>query len=204
MRRPRISLVVSVLAVLALAGAVWANVRLRVPQDVTPPFYTSGSGPFILGDGSLFAINDGEWAVIVFYRSPEFAPAGFDFLNDFDPNVFSAPLHVDGFIELDNAGDFLMSQARGTGAVPMWFVKWEELQDAAADGTLLIDELLDMDSLRVGTASSFEEQNHVDGIHPVSHLTVVASGTLEGGGTFDLRAVEVGLELKRVRIVFEE
>ena len=30
-----------------------------------------------------------------------------------------------------------------------------------------------------------------------------ASGTLEGGGTFDFRAVEVGLELKQVRIDFK-
>ena len=30
---------------------------LQLPEDATPPFYTSGSGPFIL-EGSLFAIND--------------------------------------------------------------------------------------------------------------------------------------------------
>src|SRR5687768_8643914 len=193
MRRTRIRVILSFLVLLAFAGAAWANERLRVPEDATPPFYTSGSGPFILGDGSLFAINDGEWAAIVFYRSAEFAPAGFDFLNDSDPNVFDAPLHVEGFIQFDRHGNFLMSQARGTGAVPIWFVRWDELQAATGDGTLLLDELLAMDSLRIGAAMELEEQNHVADVHPVSHLTVVASGTLEGGGTFDLRVVEVGL-----------
>ena len=142
----------------ALAGAVWANQRLRVPEDVTPPFYTSGSGPFFLEDGSLFAINDGEWAAIVFYRSPDFAPAGFDFLNDFDPNVFDAPLHVDGFIQLDQDGNFLMSQTQAR----------ERSRSGSSSGMISrtprptapcsIDELLAMDSLKIGTATSFEER----------------------------------------------
>jgi hypothetical protein len=203
MKRSRITIALSSFAMLLLAGVVWANVQLRVPQDATPPIYTSGSGPFILGDGSLFALNDGEWAAIVFFRSPDSAPAGFDFLNDFDPNVFDAPLHIDGFIELNNAGDLLMWNVHGTGAVPIWFVRWDELQDAAADGTLTKEELLALDSLRIGSASSFLEENHVNAVHPVSHLTVQASGTLEDGSTFDLRAVEVGLELKQVQITFQ-
>ena len=76
----------------------------------------------------------------------------------------------------------------------------DELEALAADGDLTVEELLGAESLLIGTATKYREVNHIYGVHPVSHLTDVASGTLEGGGTFDFRAVEVGLELQQVQI----
>lgn len=191
------------LAILALSTVGWGRQLLQIPRDISPPFYLSGGGPFLLDDGTPFAMHDGEWAVIPFYRTPDL-PADFDLLNDYDPDVFDKQLHIKGWVEVTD--DFLpfRSLARGTGAVPIIFVKWTELQDAMADGRLYVGELAAMESLRVGTASYFQEENHIYGVHPVSHLAVVARGTLADGGSFDVRVVEVGLELKRVSIDFRD
>jgi hypothetical protein len=164
-----------VFALLALTGVAWANVRLSVPEDIVPPVYVGPAGPAIL-DGSLFALHDGEWAAIPFYRSPEFIDPDFDLLNDFDPAVFDAPLRIEGFAVFRDATLAVptLSQVRGLGAVPVWFVRWGELRDAAADGVLRFSELVAMDSLRIGSADFYQEQNHFYGHHPVSHLAIVA------------------------------
>jgi hypothetical protein len=148
-------------------------------------------------------MHDGEWAVIPFYRTPDL-PADFDLLNDSDPNVFDKQLHIKGWVEFTDDFQPFRWIAQGTGAVPVVFVKWSELKDAMADGKLYVGELAAMGSIRYGTASYYVEENHIYGIHPVSHLAVVARGTLVGGGTFDVRVIEVGLELKEVKIVFED
>jgi hypothetical protein len=202
MQRRRYLAVLSALVLVLLAGVAWANIRIRVPEDAVPPFYNSGAGPAINADGSLFALHDGEWAAITFYRSPEFAPLDYDLLNKFDPTA-DAPLHIAGSIELTDEGNIFLVQVQGTDGVPVWFLKWDELQALAADGDLTMLELRTAASLREGTATFYEEQNHVFGVHPVSHLTVVAQGTLAGGGTFELVAIEVGLELMHVQIDFE-
>jgi hypothetical protein len=189
-----------VAAVLLVASVGLARTAVR---SAPPPFYTFG-GIGLMPDGSLFSVNDGEWAAIAFYRSPEDAPDGFDFLNDFDPNVGEAGLHVLGDVLLDDAGNVVRAGVTGLGAVPIWFVRVEELEALAADETLTKEELMDAQSLVVGYASRYGEENHLEGVHPVSHLTIVAGGDLEDGGIFTLRAVEVGLELKQVEIVFED
>jgi hypothetical protein len=202
MKRSRIAALFAT-CVLLLGSLAWANLRLEVPADTVPPFYHTTAGPFLFEDGTIFALHDDEWAAIPFYRSPEFAPLDHDLLNDFDPNVFDAPLHVAGFIELTDEGNLFLEQAQGTDGVPIWFLKWADLQVIMADGDLTIGELLDVESLRMGIADFYEHQNHVFGVHPVSHLTIVGHGTLEDGSAFELRAVEVGLELKEITIDFE-
>jgi hypothetical protein len=202
MKRSRLPALFAI-ALLLPGSNTWANIRLRFPEDGEPPFYNSSAGPALNADGSLFALQDGEWAAIPFYRSPEFAPMDYDLLNKIDPSAFDAPLHVEGFIELTDEGNIFLEQTQGTGAVPIWFLKWADLQAIAADGDLTIGELLDVESLRMGVADFYEHQNHVFGVHPVSHLTVVGHGTLEDGSAFELRAVEVGLELKEITIDFE-
>jgi hypothetical protein len=192
-----------VLAVAALAGA---NDLLQVPEDGTPPFYLSGGGPFVLDDGTPWAMQDGTWAAIPFYRSPDAILASdpdFDLLHDFDPNVFDAPLYIKGWVEFTDDMQVRRWQSRGTGALPIAFVRWDELQAVMADGRLTIGELATLPSLRMGTATFYQEENHSYGVAEVSHLAVEARGTLAGGGSFKLKVVEVGLELKEVQIVFE-
>ena len=203
MKRRILLTTAAILSVLVLASGAVANVLLSIPDDIEPPKYLTGGGPAIQEDGTPWAMHDGEWAFIPFYRTPDL-PDDFDLLNDFDPNVFDKQLHITGWVEFTD--DFLpfRSLVRGTGAVPVIFVKWSELQDAMDDGKLYIGELKAMESLRAGTASFYVEENHIYGVHPVSHLAVAARGKLTNGTSFDVRVVEVGLELKEVRIVFKD
>ena len=206
MRLRRFALPFGALALLALAATIWANIRLEAPKDFLPPIYTSLAGPLHYPDGSIFVIQDGEWAAIPFWRPPACVPEDFNLFDLVDFDAVDCPLLVEGFAIWQGTapvGFPAISEFRGLGEVPVWFVRLDELQAASADGELTIVELASLDSLRVGTAHFYHEQNHTDGVHPVSHLAVVARGTLEGGGSFDVRAVEVGLELEHVQISFK-
>jgi hypothetical protein len=71
-------------AIALLTGLAWARTRVEITQDNGPPVYHDSTCLGVLGDG-LFAIQDGEWAVIPFFRPPDAIPPGFDLFNDFDP-----------------------------------------------------------------------------------------------------------------------
>ena len=189
-------------ALAAVVGTAWANVRLSIPEDVQPPAYLSPAGPgFQPG-----VIQDGQWAALVFYRPPECVPLGFNLLDWFDADAVDCPLLVSGFGVWEGTDTTvfpIMTQVKGLGAVPIWFVRWPELQEAMADGELTILELASLESLRVGSADHFEEQLHFQPPHPNSHSAIRASGTLSGGGSFALLAIENDLEWTEVRIVFE-
>lgn len=202
MTRSRIAIALGVSA-LVLVGTAWANVKLSVPEQIQPPAYLSPCGPGFLQPG---VIQDGEWAALVFYRSPASVPLDFNLMDWFDPDLVDSPMLVSGFAVWpgDEPVGFPQStQLKGLGAVPIWFVRWPELQEAMADGVLTILELASLESLQVGTAESFEEQLHFGPPHPTSHSTVRASGTLEGGGSFQLLAIENDLEWTEVRFVFK-
>src|SRR5262245_53037929 len=177
--------------------------RLEFSEAFGPPSYTAATGPNLFPDGTFFAVQDDEWAAIAFYRPPSSVPAEFNLLDTIDFAALDQPLSVDGFAVFKDLADPApkVAQARGNGAVPIWFVSTAELQAATADGILTIGELSALPSLRTGTATRYYEQNHIVGIHPVSHLTIMAQGTLDDGGSFSLHGVEVGLELKEVDIV---
>lgn len=194
-------LVFSLVGLAAMPDVVSADQRLRVPQDIQPPVYTSAGGPFLLPDGAVFAIQDGEWAAIPLWRPAGCIRADFNLLESFDPAALDCPLLVAGFVRWKDGP--VSWEARGLGAVPVWFVRWPELQQATADGTLTIGELASLGSLLKGTADFYHEQNHGFALHPMSHLTLVASGALEDGRSFQLRAVEVGLNLVEVQFVFK-
>src|SRR5262249_30561728 len=150
-----------VVAQLILVGGVWAEDRLSVPKDIAPSAYTSpdGLGPFLPG-----VIQDGEWAAIPFYRPPECVPVDFNLLDWYDASLaaLDCPFLLEGFIVLPDPTDTFprSSELHGLGAVPIWFVKWSELQDAMAGGELTILDLALLPSLRIGTATMYQEQLH--------------------------------------------
>jgi hypothetical protein len=184
-----------------------AAVRVEFPeQSPGYPFYARiepGSPPFV--------IQDGTWAAIVFYRLPQCVPAGFNLLTLFDvPGAFACPLTVRGFEIWKNGGppvDLapIQVESRGLGAVPIWFVRWTELQTAMADGTLTVTELFAIPSLRIGSASFFQESVRPVGGAQKGSLQIVAQGLLSDGTSFQLQfaSVEGQLDLtSSVKIFF--
>ena len=203
MRNLSLSMFLALAVVLLSASVVDAQIHGRIPQDGQPPQYTGGAGPGFQTDGSLFAVHDSDWAVIPFWRSTTCIPANFNLLDQFDPNAESCELLISGFAKLQ-AGTFLpMSwEVRAVSEVPVWFVSWAQLQTAMADGVLTMNELSSLDTLIVGTATFYQEQNHTFFGHQVSHLSLRASGSLEDGRSFRVGAVEVALGLIQVNIDF--
>jgi hypothetical protein len=189
-----------VLAMLAFWSAAHADEHLRVPQGIQPPVYTSAGGPLFLPDGAIFAMHDGEWAAIPLWRPAQCIRQDFNLLEYFDLAALACPLLVEGFVRWNNGP--VSWEARGLGSVPIWFVRWPELQQAMVDGRLTIVELGAVDSLVTGVADFYQEQNHSVVNHPMSHLALGASGTLEDGRSFRLHVVEVGLRLVQVQIDF--
>ena len=189
----RNAVALAVLVMLAVVGTVWADEHVRFPGDVPVDIYYSG--------GPIGFLHDDEWVVIPFWRLPESIPLDFNLLDTFDPRAIKLPLLVEGLARFrDNLP--MSWEARGLGSVPFWFVHLSEFQAAIADGALTIAELASLGSRVVGTARFYNEQNHIFGLHKVSHYTMVASGTLDDGRTFDLLFVEVDLEFVQVQIDF--
>jgi hypothetical protein len=186
----------SSVAVLVIAAVVplHADLHLRFPADIEPDFYQSG--------GPIGSLHDGTWVVIPFWRPPSVVPDAFNLLDTFDPNAIGQPLLVEGFIRLGADGPPSW-EARGLGAVPFWFVSVSDFNAAVGDRELTIGELEALASLRTGTADFYQEQNHIFGIHKVSHYTLVASGVLDEGGSFDVRFVESGLRFLQTHIGFQ-
>src|SRR5262245_54870453 len=123
MTRSRIAVALGAVALTAFVGSVCADIRLNIPEDITPPAYTSPDG---LSGFQPGVIQDGEWAAIPFYRPPECVPLDFNLLDWYDGslNALDCPLLVEGFIvwpdpETNNFPR--SSELRGLGAVPIWF-----------------------------------------------------------------------------------
>jgi hypothetical protein len=170
--------------------------RAAMRSENTPvPFYAR------IEQGVI--IHDATWAAVVFYRPPICVRAGFNLLDFLDvPAAFGCgPMTVEGFT-ITKTGPFpAQSLLRGLGAVPVWFVDWPELEAAIADDVLTISELAALPSLRVGAATFYHETLHPTGGAKQNKLTLVASGSLTGGGDFFLQTSEVEGELKNARIV---
>jgi hypothetical protein len=183
----RLAAITVMLSVFGISAPVQAQIHLRVPDDIQPPVYAA------LDRG--FLPHTDEWAVVVFYRSPECIPVDFNLLDflDFTGRAFLCDLHIEGrstWVSLDDpypAASFLW----GTGAVPVWFVRWPELQGAVADDVLTIGELAALPSLTVGSASFFHEsiRNDTRGQRG-GNEALVASGTLTDGRSFFFEMTE--------------
>ncbi len=205
MKRSRIAVALGAFALLVLVASVWADIRVSIPADFDVPAYTSPAGPSPFLPG---VIQDGEVAAIPFYRPPECVPVDFNLLDWFDDSLaaLECPFLLTGFgvwPGTEPTGFPNTTQLRGLGAVPVWFVSWAELEAAMADGELTILELASLPSLRIGTASFYEEQLHWFPNHPRSFSSIVGRGTLADGGTFSFYAIEIQLEWHDVSIVFK-
>lgn len=155
----------------------------RVPSGGQVPFYAQLSMDE--------TVTDGTWVGIVFFRPPSCIPDEFNLLAYFDFTAFDCqPATMDGF---DIWGDLedpapLYQVLKGLGAVPVWFVSLAEYQDAKEDGILTIGELEGMDSLRIGVGSDVNVVFHT-ALSNTHHAVITASGALDDGGTFVLKAV---------------
>ena len=159
------------------AGTASAQVR-EDPSEL--PFYARS------------VAGTGEWSPVIFYRPVECVPENFNLSDFFDiPGAFAcAPMTVDTFAVwetgpgLDPAGPH-QARAQGLGAVPIWFVRTEDLLLARSDRVETIAELEALDPL-IGHASFYTETLHPTGAAKNSLLIVNATGTLEDGRSFRL------------------
>jgi hypothetical protein len=173
--------------VLASAAPASAQIHQRIPEDIVPPFYS------FLAEG--FTPHTQEWAVVVFYRPPECVPTDFNLLDflDLSSRPFSCALHIEGRLNWRSLDDPYPAEIflRGTGTVPVWFVRWPELEAAVADGELTIGELAALPSLLIGTASFFNESIRNSIVEQRGgNEAVVASGTLRDGRWFQVEFTE--------------
>jgi len=206
---------VGVMVLLLLLGisavAIYANVMLPFSPELGGgvPAYAR----IELVDGVPLVHTDGTWAAITFYRDPGGVPTDFNLLDFFDaPRAFGDPLTVEGFeiwriAPWEEGADQSPIQvvSHGLGAVPIWFVKFAELEEAIADGHLTIGELESLPSLRIGSAVYFKET-----LHPTpgreaqqTKTQIAARGALEGGGSFFFQAEETHNQVKHVKIEFK-
>jgi hypothetical protein len=207
LRASRFGRLGGVLAILVVGGAlllpashVAANVR--VAGGDTLPFYAR------ISSGEVFHTDD--WAVVVFYRPPACVPADFNLLAFFDvPRAFGCtPPTVDGFSiwahgpGIDPAP--IQGQFHGLGAVPVWFVRWPELQATIADGVLTIGELAALPSRVIGSAGFYQETLHPEQAAQNGKIAFVARGTLADGRSFQVQAAlsRAAGRLTHMRIVF--
>lgn len=191
------------LAIQWSADTARANVRL---EGSGPPAYAR------IESGLIH--NDGEWAAIAFYRSPDCVPDDFNLLDFFNPAALECPSFVAGFEIWKNgpwAGDEAPIQSRlnNTGPMPILFVSWTELQTAIADGVLTVAELKGLSSLLIGAATFYSETLHPSngpggGQGAQQTMTsIAASGFLEDGRKFTYQATETKNTLRHVQIEFE-
>ncbi len=118
------------------ARAAGEPINLHHPgQSPGAPYY----GHF----GRGFLPNNGEWAGLPFYRSPEFVPPDFNLLDQFDPPAaFGCALRVRGTEWWHDLSDPFPFQVKDYAAeiVPIYFVRWSELRNATADDVLTIGD----------------------------------------------------------------
>ena len=178
-------------AVMLAVLAVSASPRRRF----TCAFPTTSSLQSYAALARGFLPHTDEWAVVVFYRSPGCIPTEFNLLDFLDfqrpaPPCASCTSRAVNWVSLDDpypAAQFFP----GTGAVPVWFVRWPELQAAVADDVLTIGELAALPSLTVGSASFFHEsvRNDTRGQRG-GNETLVVSGMLTDGRSFFVQMTE--------------
>jgi hypothetical protein len=183
-------------------GAVLADQRFLVPQE-------DPGGPFYARIEWGLIHHTDEWAAIPFYRELACVPPDFNLLRFFDPmppRAFSCPLTAHGFVIYKTPGPGMaphQAKLEGNGAVPILFVRWEELEAAVADNRVTLTELQRMSSVMQGSATFFQETLHPTGGAQQTMLEINAYGALEDGRPFEYHVTEVKGDLVRVAIAFD-
>jgi hypothetical protein len=195
------------LFVLALVLFMAGVVQAQAPERFT---MTSNDLPFYARIERGLILTDGEWAAIAYYRPPECIRSDFNLLDFFDaPAAFgcnAAEPYLDGFGIFMN-GPFegpIQSRLQTVPGriMPVWFVKWSELEAAIADDELYIGELAALPSLLRGGATFYSETLHPLQVAQQPKITIVAFGYLEDGREFVYEASGTRT-LRHVRIVFD-
>jgi hypothetical protein len=153
--------------------------------------------------------GSGEWSPIIFYRPVGCVPETFNLEAMFDvPRVFGCvPMTVDSFA-LWEEGPGLEpaprhARSKGLGAVPIWFVRTDDLLSARSDGVVTLAELRSLEPL-TGSASFYTETLHpAEGARTVL-VILNATGTLDDGRAFSLHVtLNESNGLRLVRVTFE-
>jgi hypothetical protein len=201
MLRRGIVFMVVLVAMLILTTGVLANTRTDGGGDL--PYYAR------IERGEILHTN--KWAAIIFYRPTECVPSDFNLLDFYDFGAFGcSPPTTDGFIIWSGEPWIsapVLINLKGLGAVPVWFVRWSELQALVEDDSLTMAELEAVPSLLVGEASLYKETllpatGEPDVMKPPM-INYVARGTLEDGRTFYVHALMVVDTITNVEITFK-
>jgi hypothetical protein len=196
----RWSLIVAIALILLLITTQTALANVKFDNGGEVPYYAR------ISQGEYF--GDGEWVAIVFYRPPSCVPDDFNLLDFFDfANVWGCqPTTTDGFEIWKNGPSTdlapIQQELHGKGAVPVWFVSMEELQEAIEDDVLTIDELAALPSLKIGSASFYHETLHPWGGSVKNHLVFNAHGSFADGSSFKVLGEHTEANFN-VKILFE-
>jgi hypothetical protein len=172
-------------AATSMSLAQQGMVHLSIPGDTPAPMYYARIAMDPTGSEIY---RDGSWVAIAFYCNPEDIPSDFNLLGFYATDPVVIPMTVSGFILWDPEALAAWEAPRlinvhGTGAVPVWFVSWPELQGAIEDGILTVQELAALASLKRGTATVYNEE-----LLPLKHITINALGGFEDGSRFQFHA----------------
>jgi hypothetical protein len=179
------------LALVLSAGVGQAAERLTIPDEYSNLPYYARILRFVGYTGT---------DAVVFYRPPECVPDDFNLHLFYDFNIDpTCPLLVEGSATWEGEPgvgvppfQMTLHEAEGT-PVPIWFADDAEvlaayLSDRNGDGepdyAITVPDLEAMSSLQVGWADPYSEQIHPTGGARVPSINIVASGTVEGGGSF--------------------
>jgi hypothetical protein len=200
-----------VLFILTFLLAVTGVGQAQTPQRFEQ---TSNDLPFYARIERGLIHTDGEWAAIAFFRPPSCIRSDFNLLDFLDiPAAFGCNAddpYLAGFVVGFN-GPFeapIQSQFQTVPGrtMPVWFVRFSDMEAAIADDALTIGELAAMPSLVIGKAVFYNETLHPSNAAQQTKTTVVAFGYLDanthGWATFTYQAMETHNILRNVRIVF--
>ena len=154
------------------------------PPTLPEPIQTDAPDvPFYARISADDILHDEDWAVIVFYRSPNCLPPRVNLLGTPGAEVSACgPPTVEGASIWENGPEVdslpLATEFTGLGEVPVWIVPWPLLERVTADGVLTRRDLLAMQTRVEGTASTYHERVGSEG------LDLAGSGDLVDGEPF--------------------